>query len=285
MKRLFTQKGAVSNVLGVPASIPRPPYVSNGGIDPFSGTSVSKFVLGSPELDRMRAACREAGDTLEYAGSLVEPDVTTDHIDRLVHEHVIRRGIYPSPLGYRDFPKSLCSSVNEVQCHGIPDDRPLVQGDIVNLDVSTFVNGYHGDTSSTFAVGTVSDEARKLMEVTKACLLECIQACGPGVPLNTVGAIVSRVADFNGYETSRTFCGHGIGDTFHMLPYVLHFANSDHFVLEEGHVFTIEPILCMGKEDHLIWEDGWTVASKDGKLSAQFEHTIVITPHGAEILT
>mmetsp|Transcript_4028 Transcript_4028/g.7067 ORF Transcript_4028/g.7067 Transcript_4028/m.7067 type:complete len:306 (+) Transcript_4028:78-995(+) len=277
-------KGTVSAALGVPDAIPAPPYAGTGD-DPLSGQTYSLIDPKSEEFTRMRDACAHARETLEYAGSLVEPGVTTDYIDRKVHEHTLARGIYPSPYGYRHFPKSLCSSVNEVMCHGIPDDRELEEGDIVNLDVSCYVGGYHGDTSKTFKVGNVSEKASRLTDVTEQCLADCIALVGPGVPLRNVGELVAQTCEKHGYDTSRTFCGHGIGSTFHMLPYVLHFRNADDLVLAPNMVFTIEPILCEGSQDHVLWEDGWTVATKDGGLSAQFEHTIIITDHGAEILT
>lgn len=278
------RKGVVSAVLAVPEHIPRPPYAGDG-VDPLSGRSVSVFDVHGLDLVKMRDACMHARETLDYAGSLVAPGVTTDEIDRKVHEHVTARGVYPSPMGYRGFPKSLCSSVNEVQCHGIPDDRALAEGDIVNLDVSCFARGFHGDTSRTFTVGEVDADAQQLVDRTQECLRECIALCGPGVPLASVGALVSAFCEEHGLDTNRTFCGHGIGATFHMLPYVLHFANEDPSVLQVGQVLTIEPILCRGSQDYVLWDDGWTVATKDGSLSAQFEHTLLITDNGAEILT
>ena len=280
-------KGRVSPPLGVPGTIPAPPYARNGGVDPGSGQHYAQFDLGGPELAKMRAACRHAREALEFAGSLVRPGVTTDYIDRKVHEFVTKRGVYPSPYGYRGFPKSLCSSINEVMCHGIPDDRELLEGDIVNLDLSCYAQGHHGDTSATFCVGQVSREARQLVDVTKAALDKCIAVCGPGVPLAAVGRVVDRICHEHGYESSRTYCGHGIGATFHMLPYVLHFEDAAQpaFIMQPGLVFTIEPILCEGSQEHDLWADNWTVAAKDLGLSAQFEHTLVITEHGAEILT
>jgi len=277
-------KGKVSPRREVPGHIPRPPYAESG-VDPMSGRVLSTFDLHGEALQKMRDACLHAKETLDYAGSLVKPGVTTDEIDRKVHEHIIRRNIYPSPLGYRGFPKSLCSSVNEVQCHGIPDDRELEEGDIVNLDVSCFVNGFHGDTSRTFRVGQVSEAAEKIIEASEDCLNKSIAACGPGVPLNTIGKIVADLCSELGYEPSRTFCGHGISSTFHCLPYVLHFEHSNPFILHPGLVFTIEPIVCEGSEAHEVWEDNWTIFSEDLGLAAQAEHTILITTDGTEILT
>ena len=180
------------------------------GIDPLSGRSISKFNENDNELENMKTACKFARDTLEYASELVKPGVTTDCIDRKVHEFVISQGIYPSPLGYRGFPKSLCSSINEVMCHGIPDDRELVEGDIVNLDVSCYTKGHHGDTSRTFNVGNIDAKTQRLMDTTEKCLADSISICGPGVPLRTVGEIVNRICVTHGYDSSRDFCGHGI---------------------------------------------------------------------------
>eukprot|EP00512_Aurantiochytrium_limacinum_P000933 CAMPEP_0171492270 /NCGR_PEP_ID=MMETSP0958-20121227/4317_1 /TAXON_ID=87120 /ORGANISM="Aurantiochytrium limacinum, Strain ATCCMYA-1381" /LENGTH=313 /DNA_ID=CAMNT_0012025771 /DNA_START=44 /DNA_END=985 /DNA_ORIENTATION=- len=278
------KKGKLSKTLTVPQHIMRPPYAQTG-IDPLSGRVYSVFDLGSDDLAKMRDACKHTGEVLEYAGSLVKPGVTTDEIDRKTHEFILKKNIYPSPLGYRGFPKSLCSSINEVICHGIPDDRELEEGDIVNLDVSCYVDGFHGDTSRTFRVGQVSEAAEKLVSLSDSILMECIQAVGPNVPLNTVGKLVSKRCKEHGIDTSHTFCGHGISSTFHCLPYVLHFDNDEDFLLPPGMVITIEPALCEGSQEHVLWEDGWTVATADGGYSAQAEHTILITDHGAEILT
>mmetsp|Transcript_5608 Transcript_5608/g.8709 ORF Transcript_5608/g.8709 Transcript_5608/m.8709 type:complete len:316 (-) Transcript_5608:37-984(-) len=280
----LVQKGVVSDRLTVPGHIERPPYADDG-VDPGSSKTVSQFDLNGQALVKMRDACKHSRDTLEYAGELVKPGVTTDYIDRMVHEHVVKRNVFPSPLNYMGFPKSLCSSVNEVICHGIPDDRVLLEGDIVNLDVSTYTGGHHGDTSATFKVGEVSEIANKLTDTTQDCLMQCIELCGPGVPLASVGDKVQDICNSQGFEVNRTFCGHGIGATFHMLPYVLHFPNNMPFVLAPGHVFTIEPVLCEGSQEHQMWNDGWTVATRDGSLSAQFEHTLLVTEHGVEILT
>mmetsp|Transcript_5227 Transcript_5227/g.6950 ORF Transcript_5227/g.6950 Transcript_5227/m.6950 type:complete len:304 (+) Transcript_5227:151-1062(+) len=261
-----------------------PPYAATGN-DPNSGQYYSHFNFGSKELEHMKEACYHARETLEYAGSLVKPGVTTDEIDRKVFEHVVARKIYPSPLGYRGFPKSLCSSINEVLCHGVPDDRELVEGDIVNLDVSTYVKGFHGDTSATFRVGAVSDEADRLCTETESCLKACIEACGPGVKLSKIGEICSEMSEAAGYESSDSFCGHGIGQTFHMAPLVFHTRNNSNLELVPGLVFTIEPIFCQGSMKFYEHADGWTVSTVDGGLAAQYEHTIIITDNGAEILT
>ena len=278
------EKGTVSASLSVPEHIERPPYAQDG-VDPMSGQTYSKFDLKSDAFVKMKDSCKHARDILTFAGELVKPGVTTDEIDRKVHEFIIKQDIYPSPFNYRGFPKSLCSSINEVMCHGIPDDRELMEGDIVNLDVSCYVNGFHGDTSRTFNVGNVSENAGKINEFAKKCLYDAIDVCGPNVPINAIGKSVADACKENGYETSKTFCGHGIGSTFHMLPYVLHFETNDPFVLVPGLVFTIEPIICEGTQNHLVWEDGWTIVTSDGGLSAQHEHTLVVTDNGVEILT
>lgn len=235
----------------------------------------------------MEKACRHAAELLQFAGSLVKPGVTTDEIDRKVFEFITSKDIYPSPLNYMGFPKSLCTSVNEVLCHGVPDDRELVEGDIINLDVSTYVEGFHGDTSATFRVGQVTETAEKLCRVTEEALQECIDRMGPGVPLDLVAEICSERSAANGFEVSDTFCGHGIGQTFHMAPLVFHSKaiQQEKICLKVGQVFTIEPIFCEGASDFFGFDDGWTVATVDGGLTAQSEHTLIITDNGAEVLT
>lgn len=235
----------------------------------------------------MRAACRTAAEVLNFAGSLVRPGVTTEEIDRVVHEACVSRWrVYPSPLNYMGFPKSLCTSVNEVVCHGIPDARPLRDGDIVNIDVSTYVGGYHGDTSRTFLVGdAVPPAARALVERTWQCMHEAIALCRPGVPFNAVGAHIQSRLDAWGYSGVASFAGHGIGRTFHTLPIIHHHRNAFPGVMKPGMTFTIEPMVCEGSSKVVRWDDDWTIATEDGSLSAQCEHTVLITPLGHEILT
>lgn len=237
------------------------------------------------ELPKMRAACKLAAQVLQAAGKLVKPGVSTDEIDRFVHQMVIDAGAYPSPLRYGEFPKSVCTSINEVVCHGIPDSRLLEDGDIVNIDVTVFLDGYHGDTSRMFASGNVNDESRNLMAATEQCLHAGIAVCGPGVPINQIGDACGKAARKSKMTPIEDFCGHGVGTVFHAGPVVMHVKNRERGKMEVGQTFTIEPILCTGKPRFKTWSDKWTAVTVDGSRSAQYEHTILITPDGHEILT
>ncbi|XP_072468416.1 methionine aminopeptidase 1D, mitochondrial isoform X4 [Notamacropus eugenii] len=212
-------------------------------------------------------------------------NMTTEEIDSLVHQEIIRHNAYPSPLGYGGFPKSVCTSVNNVLCHGIPDSRPLQDGDIINIDVTVYYNGYHGDTSETFLVGNVDKYGKKLVEVARRCRDEAIAACRAGAPFSVIGNTISRITCENGLQVCPHFVGHGIGSYFHGHPEIWHHANDNDLLMEEGMAFTIEPIIVEGSPEFKVLEDKWTVVSTDNKRSAQFEHTILITSGGAEILT
>ncbi|XP_032759367.1 methionine aminopeptidase 1D, mitochondrial isoform X2 [Rattus rattus] len=214
-----------------------------------------------------------------------EVGMTTEEIDALVHREIIRRDAYPSPLGYGRFPKSVCTSVNNVLCHGIPDSRPLQDGDIINIDVTVYYNGYHGDTSETFLVGNVDESGTKLVEVARACRDEAIAACRAGAPFSVIGNTISRITRQNGLQVCPHFVGHGIGSYFHGHPEIWHHANDNDLPMEEGMAFTIEPIITEGSPEFKVLEDAWTVVSLDNRRSAQFEHTVLITPRGVEILT
>jgi methionyl aminopeptidase len=234
----------------------------------------------------MRLACKAAARILKAAGEAVKPGITTDSLDALVHELTIKEGGYPSPLNYRGFPKSVCTSVNEVICHGIPDSRALVDGDIVNLDVTIFVEGVHGDCNATFFVGNVDDESRRLVKVTHECLMKGIAAVKPGRPISDIGAAIEAHADANGFGVVRSYCGHGICDTFHTTLQIPHYFDArSRTEMVPNMTFTIEPMITAGtwKEHH--WDDGWTVVTADLRRTAQFEHTIVVTDSGSEILT
>lgn len=233
----------------------------------------------------MRAACELAARVLEYAGTLVKPSVTTDEIDKAVHKMIIDAGAYPSPLGYGGFPKSVCTSVNECMCHGIPDSRELQDGDIINIDVTVYLNGYHGDTSKTFLCGEVDEASKRLVKVTEECLLRGISTCKHGTSFKKIGRRISEHAERNGFGVVECFVGHGVGRVFHSEPIIYHQRNNKPGQMVEGQTFTIEPILSMGSVDCDMWEDGWTAVTTDGSLAAQFEHTILITRTGAEILT
>ena len=274
--------GTVGPRRPVPEAIARPDYVATGA--PVRGTEP---MVKSPDvIERMRTACRIARDVLAETGAAVAPGVTTDALDRLAHDAHVARGVYPSPLGYNGFPKSLCTSVNEVICHGIPDDRPLADGDIVNLDVTVFVDGVHGDTNATFLVGRVDPYSKRLVQVTSECLDRAIDVVRPGAPLSDIGRAIEHHAHANGFFVVRTFVGHGIGEVFHGPPQVPHYYEpAASTVLEPGMTFTIEPMITMGSIDPVIWDDGWTAVTADGARTAQFEHTVLVTDDGVDVLT
>ncbi|HEX6238849.1 MAG TPA: type I methionyl aminopeptidase [Acidimicrobiales bacterium] len=274
--------GRVSPPRPVPRHIPRPPYAETG-----VPVRRPESPVRSPEvIERMRAAGRAAAEVLRTVGAAVAPGVTTDELDALCHEECIERGGYPSPLNYGGFPKSLCTSVNEVICHGIPDDRPLVDGDIVNLDVTIFLDGVHGDTNATFPVGTVDDESADLIRVTRECLERGIDAVAPGRPSNHIGNAIQAHAESHGYGVVRAFVGHGIGEQFHTDLQIPHYDNPLASVtLQPGMTFTIEPMITLGAWQHQLWDDGWTAVTVDRRRTAQFEHTLLVTDDGVEILT
>uniref|UniRef100_A0A5F8GZK0 Methionine aminopeptidase n=1 Tax=Monodelphis domestica TaxID=13616 RepID=A0A5F8GZK0_MONDO len=273
---------AVSSAHLVPQHIKKPDYVTTG-IVPDWGDSIE--VKKEDQIQGLRQACQLARHVLLLAGKSLKVDMTTEEIDSLVHQEIIRHNAYPSPLGYGGFPKSVCTSVNNVLCHGIPDSRPLQDGDIINIDVTVYYNGYHGDTSETFLVGNVDKYGKKLVEVARRCRDEAIAACRAGAPFSVIGNTISRITRESGLQVCPHFVGHGIGSFFHGHPEIWHHANDSDLVMEEGMAFTIEPIIVEGSPEFKVLEDKWTVVSTDDKRSAQFEHTIVITAGGAEILT
>jgi methionyl aminopeptidase len=274
--------GRLSPTRAVPAEIGRPPYAETG--DPPGDDEPT--VKSSDVLDRMRRSCTLAADVLVAVGQAVRPGVTTDELDALCHAETVAAGAYPSPLNYHGYPKSLCTSLNEVVCHGIPDDRRLADGDIVNLDVTVYREGVHGDTNATFMVGQVDDESRRLVRVTRQCLALAIDAVRPGLPVNVIGRAISAHADEHGFGVVREFVGHGIGEQFHtgfQVPH--HYLPGLQTMLEPGMVFTIEPMITMGGWRTRMWSDGWTAVTMDGRRTAQFEHTVLVTDDGCEILT
>jgi methionyl aminopeptidase len=275
------QPGRISPPRAVPASIPRPEYV--GRKYPRTG---EPEVKNAETIERMRVACRIAAQALAEVGRAVVPGVTTDELDRVGHEFLISHDAYPSTLGYRRYPKSLCTSVNEVICHGIPDDTVVADGDIVNVDITAFIGGVHGDTNATFLAGDVPQESRLLVERTHEAMMRGIRAVVPGRPLNVIGRVIESYARRFGYGVVRDFTGHGIGTTFHSGLVVPHFDDPEaDMTIETGMTFTIEPMLTLGTIDYEIWPDNWTVLTADGKRTAQFEHTLLVTADGAEILT
>ncbi|GAB7050694.1 type I methionyl aminopeptidase [Catenuloplanes indicus] len=274
--------GTVTPRRQVPSQIPRPEYVGKDRPRQWTGSHVQ-----TPEtIEKMRVAGRLAAQATQLAGEHCKPGVTTDEIDRVVHEFLLDHGAYPSTLGYKGFPKSCCTSLNEVICHGIPDSTVLEDGDIINVDVTAFIGGVHGDTDATFCVGDVSEEARLLVERTHEAMMRGIKAVAPGRQINAIGRVIESYAKRFGYGVVRDFTGHGIGETFHSGLYIPHYDNpSLDVVMEPGMTFTIEPMITLGTHEYEMWDDRWTVITKDRKWTAQFEHTLVVTDSGYEILT
>ncbi len=275
--------GVISPMLAVPPHIARPPYADSGRVERWAEPRVKR-----PEIiDRMRRAGAVAAEVLRLAGEMVRPGVTTDEIDKYVHQLCIERGAYPSPLNYHGFPKSVCTSINEVICHGIPDSRPLRDGDIVNLDVTCYLEGVHGDTNATFACGEVDPASRRLVQVTEECTWHGIEAVVPGRPLSDIGRAIESHARTHRYGVVKAFIGHGIGEQFHTDIQVLHYYDARaNMVMRPGMTFTIEPMITMGTWQHkMAFDDGWTAVTADGKRTAQFEHTCLVTDDGVEVLT
>lgn len=275
--------GTVSPELPVPKHIERPEYV--GKKEPASNTASE---IKSPEvIERIRIASRIAAQALQEVGKACQPGATTDQLDRLGHEFLMDHNAYPSTLGYRGFPKSLCSSLNEVICHGIPDTTVLQDGDIINIDITAFIGGVHGDNNATFLVGDVNEESRLLVERTENSLKRAIKAVMPGREINVIGRSIETYAKRFGYGVVRDFTGHGVGEAFHSGLIIPHYdaAPAYNTPIEPGMVFTIEPMLTLGTVEWDMWEDDWTVTTKDKKRTAQFEHTLLVTDDGAEILT
>jgi methionyl aminopeptidase len=278
------EQGLVSPRLAVPAHIVRPHYV-----DAKPGTPADfadPLVKDAATIAAMRIAGRIAADATAEVGRHVAPGVTTDDLDRIGHDFLIGRGAYPSTLGYKGYPKSLCTSVNEVICHGIPDSRELQDGDIVKVDITAYIGGVHGDTCATFLVGDVAPAVRELSERTHEALLRGISAVKPGRPISVIGRVIESYARRFGYGVVRDYTGHGVGQSFHTKPTILHYdePRAD-LVMEPGMTFTIEPMLTLGGEQWYSWDDDWTILTADGSWTAQWEHSIVVTEDGAEILT
>jgi methionyl aminopeptidase len=274
--------GVLSPLRAVPLTITRPEYVGRPAPRTFTGSDV----YSSEAIERIRASGRIAAQAVEAVGAAICPGVTTDELDAVAHEFLLANGAYPSTLGYRGFPKSCCTSLNEVICHGIPDDTVLQDGDIVNIDITAFIGGVHGDTDATYLVGEVDEESRLLVERTRESLTRAIKAVRPGRPINVIGRVIESYARRFGYGVVRDFTGHGIGTAFHSGLVVPHYDDPEHdTIMESGMTFTIEPMLNLGTHAWEMWDDGWTVVTKDRKRSAQFEHTLLVTDDGAEVLT
>jgi methionyl aminopeptidase len=274
--------GTISPRRPVPEHIPRPEYVGKPAPERFTGSEVKD----ADTIERMRIAGRIAAQALQEVGKHVVPGVTHDELDRIGHEFLLDHDAYPSTLGYRGFPKSLCTSANEVICHGIPDSRVVEDGDIVNIDITAFIGGVHGDTNATFMTPGVSEEVRDLVERTEEALRRAINAVKPGRQINVIGRVIEAYARRFGYGVVREFTGHGIGTSFHSGLIIAHFDDPAYdTVMEPGMTFTIEPMLNLGTHEWEMWDDDWTVVTRDRRVSAQFEHTLLVTDSGAEILT
>lgn len=274
--------GTVSPQRTVPPGIRAPAYAATGRVERWDEPRVKPPDV----ISRMREAGRAAAEVLAEVGAAVAPGITTDELDALTHEACIARGGYPSPLNYRGFPKSVCTSVNEVICHGIPDDRALLDGDIVNLDVTIFLGGVHGDTNATFPVGVIDPESRRLLRVTKECLERGIAAVRPGRPISDIGRAIEDHATAAGFGVVHDFVGHGLGEQFHTDLQIPHyFEPSARTVMEPGMVFTVEPMISVGDARVRMWNDGWTAVTADGSRTAQYEHTLLVTDDGVEVLT
>jgi methionyl aminopeptidase len=275
--------GVVSKPLSVPKNITRPEYVGKKAPAEWTGGHVK-----NPEqVERIRAAGKLAAQAIALAGNSITVGMRTNELDVIVHDFLISNGAYPSTLGYRGFPKSCCTSVNEIICHGIPDDLEIQDGDIVNIDVTAYLDGFHGDSNQTFKVGNVSEEVSLLVDRTKESLDRAIAAVMPGRPINVLGRTIESFAKRFGYGVVRDFTGHGIGEAFHSGLVIPHYDAAPLYsnTMEVGMVFTIEPMLTLGTHEWDMWPDGWTVATKDKSITAQFEHTLVVTESGAQILT
>jgi methionyl aminopeptidase len=285
--------GQLSPLRPVPPHILRPPYAQPGANgNPGRGDGEPQ-VHDAESLPRMRAACQAAAEILVAAGELVKPGVRTDEIDEFVHQACIDRGGYPSPLGYAGsggsppFPKSVCTSVNEVICHGIPDDRVLQDGDICDIDVTIYLDGFHGDTNATFCAGDVDETSRNLIRVTRECTERGIAQVRPGGKVIDIGRAIQEHAHAHGLSVVRAFVGHGVGRRFHGAPTVFHYPEprAEAFTFHPGMTFTVEPMIALGTGDHTVWPDGWTAVTRDHRRAAQFEHTVLVTDTGVEVLT
>ncbi len=274
--------GAISPMRYVPDHIVKPDYADSGIVGRWDEPRIKDESV----IARMREAGKLAAEILRLAGEQVRPGITTDEIDIFVHDLTIERGAYPSPLNYHGYPKSVCTSVNDVICHGIPDSRKLEDGDIVNIDVTAFIHGVHGDTNATFFVGDVDEQSRDLVKVTEECVWRGIDAVKPDRPISDIGKAIETVAKAHKYGIVRAFIGHGIGQQFHTDIQVLHYYDSrNNMIMRPGMTFTIEPMITLGTWQHRVWDDEWTAVTTDGSRCAQYEHMVLVTDTGVEVLT
>ena len=275
--------GRISPKLDVPASITRPEYVGKAMPAKFTGSNIKT----QEEIEKIRHSGKIAAQAIELVGQHAKPGITTDELDKIAHKFLIDNGAYPSTLGYRGYPKSICSSLNEVICHGIPDDTVLEDGDILNIDITAYIDGFHGDSNQTFLVGEVKPEVAELVERTREALARGIAVVAPGRSVNLIGRAIESYAKRFNYGVVRDFTGHGIGEAFHSGLIIPHYDSAPMYSdeMQVGMVFTIEPMLTLGTHQWEMWADGWTVVTKDKSITAQFEHTLVVTETGADILT
>lgn len=275
--------GTLSPKLSVPAHIDRPEYMFHSGPEVVTASDIK-----TPEtVEKIRRAGCIAAQAMEAAAGAIAPGVTTDALDKIAHEYLCDHGAYPSCLGYMGFPKSICTSINEVICHGIPDSTVLNEGDIINLDVTAYIDGVHGDTNATYGVGQIDEESALLIERTRNSMMRAIKAVRPGREVNVLGRVIESYAKRFDYGVVRDYTGHGVGEAFHSGLIIPHYDSAPLYdtVMEVGMVFTIEPMLTLGTIEWEQWDDGWTVVTKDRSRTAQFEHTLVVTEDGADILT
>ena len=275
--------GRVSPMRAVPEHIERPEYMFHSGPEVVTASDIK-----TPEtVEKIRRAGRIAAQAMETAAAAIAPGVTTDALDKIAHEYLCDHGAYPSCLGYMGFPKSICTSINEVICHGIPDSTVLNEGDIINLDVTAYIDGVHGDTNATYGVGQIDEESALLIERTRNSMMRAIKAVRPGREVNVLGRVIESYAKRFNYGVVRDYTGHGVGEAFHSGLIIPHYDSAPLYdtVMEVGMVFTIEPMLTLGTIEWEQWDDGWTVVTKDRSRTAQFEHTLVVTEDGADILT
>lgn len=275
--------GNLSPMRTVPTEITRPPYVGKAS----PPEHLDGDVYDAETIEKIRRAGKISSRALDLIGSVIRPGISTDEIDQIGHDFVISHGAYPSTLGYRGYPKSLCTSINEVICHGIPDNTVLEEGDLINVDITSYLDGVHGDTNRTFIVGNAPEEIVLLVERTEEALRRGIKAVAPGREVNVIGRAIESYAKRFGYGVVRDFTGHGVGTSFHSGLIIPHYDSAPAYneVMEVGMVFTIEPMLTLGTHEWDMWSDDWTVTTKDKSWTAQFEHTLVVTENGADILT
>ncbi|CAG7726193.1 unnamed protein product [Allacma fusca] len=267
----------------VPEEIRAPEYYKTGRVRPVN--LIEAEIKSKEQIEKMRKACQLARTVLNEVVNRAKVGVTTDELDSFCHDLIVASGAYPSPLNYKGFPKSICTSVNNCACHGIPDDRKLEDGDVINIDVTVYLDGYHGDCSETVMIGGVDSQAKKLVDIAKQCMYEGINVCGPNVPFFMIGMAIQNKAESHDLSVVPAFAGHGIGEYFHGPPDIYHFDYEYPGNMKPGMTFTVEPIISEGRGEVKILKDGWTAVTKDNARTAQFEHTVLITPTGFEILT